>query len=131
MTGIHPNYTKASRLMLFLCIAGLIYFFLSNQYTTLSARNQILIPGLIIVFGGVTVYLLGKGYHWTKYVMLGFFIIGFIKPSTWTYLANLSMIDFVSVAFRTSINLWIIWLLFKVPNTIVLNEKGPDFSEPL
>ncbi|MFD2864271.1 hypothetical protein [Mucilaginibacter antarcticus] len=85
----------------------------------------------LMFFGGLNVYLLGKGYWWLKYAMSILFVLSYAKPSTWAYLAKLDTISLISTIFRTGINLWILWLLFKVPNQLTSNNKGPDLPEPL
>jgi hypothetical protein len=128
MPTVHPNYIKASNIVLLQAVIGLINYFLF--YSDMHIRHKILVPVFLIVFSGVIIYLLRIGTSWVKY----FFLIGFAlsngKPSNWAAMFNHGPIRIIITIIMLCISVWVLWLLFTIPNQQAPNKKGPDYPGP-
>ena len=130
MPTVHPNYIKASNLSLLLLIIGLTNFLLVVA-PQLSVGRGILVLAMMITLTGGMAYLLRKGIEWVKYVFLAIMILSHINRAEWASMLNGGIVRILSFIVVTGLSVWILWLLFTIPNQPIANKKGPDFSEPL
>jgi hypothetical protein len=64
MPTVHPNYIKASNIVLLQLLIALANYLL--YYNDIHIRHKILVPVVVIVFSGVMFYLLRIGTNWGK-----------------------------------------------------------------
>lgn len=128
MPTVHPNYVKASNIVLLQAVIGLVNYFLF--YSDMHIRHKTLVFVFLTVFSGVIIYLLRIGTSWMKY----FFLIGFAlsngKPSNWAAMFNHGPIRIVITIILLCISIWVLWLLFTIPNQQEPTKKAPVIRGP-
>lgn len=123
MPTVHPNYIKASNIVLLQLLITLVNYFL--YYNDLHAGHTIMLPVILMV------YLSRIGINWVKYVFLVSFILVNSKPANWAAMFNHGPLKVIWAITGMAIGIWLLWLLFTIPNQKLRNEKGPDIAGPL
>ncbi|MGF7082453.1 hypothetical protein [Mucilaginibacter sp. UYCu711] len=128
MPTVHPNYIKASKIVLLQLVIALVNFFL--YYNDMHARHKNYAPIAMIVVFGIVIYLLRIGINWVKY----FFLVGFAfvngKPANWAAMFTHGPLKIIWAITGMCISIWVLWLLFTIPNQQASNKKSPDYPGP-
>jgi hypothetical protein len=109
----HPNYVKASNLMLGTVALGFISILAFPSY--LSSTKNIIVSVLSIGFVVALSFLIRQRFDWVKYLILVLFVLGCTSlPFTIMHFAERPLLSSISIL-QIIMQLWALVLLFKVP----------------
>lgn len=120
---IHPNFIKASNLILFTGCLAIIQFLLVGQFTSLTIFGILFGVVIIVVLG----YLARQGYEWLKWVYIVLFVLGLkslivILPLLLKSNRSAAGIYVLHIIFQGLVVLF----LFKVPKQPVREPNEPQ-----
>src|SRR5439155_22845589 len=123
---IHPNFKKASNLIIGTVGLGLINLFLSRD--TLSyGKNLFIVVFIKIIIAGLG-YLVRRGYRWIKYLFLVLTVLGLTEIlSIINNLTQKPIVEVINIA-QTIMQIWTVVLLFKVPKSMANNSTEQTHS---
>ena len=120
---IHPNFIKASNLILFTGCLSIIQFLLVGPFTSLMIFGSLFGVVLIVVLA----YLARQGYEWLKWVYVVFFGFGLkslvvVLPLLLKSNLIASGVYILHIVFQGLVALY----LFKVPKQSVIEPTEPQ-----
>ncbi|WP_219337359.1 hypothetical protein [Pontibacter populi] len=119
---MHPNFIKASNLLLVTVGLGLLNIFFSHE--TLSSVQNISVASASILFVAALAYFARRGKKWFKYLFLVVMILGVLGlPFIVLNFMNNPIVGFINIV-QTILQVWAAVLLFKVPKHSAL-EPNP------
>ncbi|KGO84820.1 hypothetical protein Q765_19610 [Flavobacterium rivuli WB 3.3-2 = DSM 21788] len=112
MASVHPNYIKASDLLLINTVLTIPNVFLSPRNFATPLAISVLIA--VIVFQIVIAIAIRNGVAWIKYLILVLFLIGLFEISTFVKIFLETPIIGVINIIQTLLQIAAIVLLFKI-----------------
>ena len=124
---IHSNFIKSSNLIFGTVGLGLINFFFSSDI--LNSGKNVAIATITLLFIIGIGFLVRRGKHWVKYLLLILTILGLIGiPFIINNILEKPIVGIINIA-QTIMQLWAMILLFQVPKAATddfLNNNSVD-----
>ena len=128
----HPNFKKASNLLLVTVVLGLIKLFFSRSEMAHGTLNEQLVQNFMLYalcslgFMMVLAVLIRFGVGWLKYILLIFSLFGILDVPVAIMTVRLTPVTSSITLVVFALGVWVLILLFRIPkgtNTNTANEN--------
>ncbi len=126
MQQVHPNYIKASKILLLQMAVAIVSYFLYRN--DIHVKHSFLVPFVMAMFWALLFYLVRTGVSWVKYILLFGFAWAHTRPSNWAAIFEHGPLRVVMAIIGICISIWVIWLLFTIPKQQAPNDEPRALS---
>ncbi|QKJ28554.1 hypothetical protein HQ865_01865 [Mucilaginibacter mali] len=125
---VHPDYIKASNLILITLVLSVISSFFTPNIGIVTPLMKIGVVILSIIINGLIAYFIRRGSETVKYILLILLLFGLASIPMMISLFKTRPVSSIISLVLMAIQVWVIVILFKIPkhNISYKPERGPD-----
>lgn len=127
LQSVHPNYIKASNLILITLVLSVISSFFTPNTGIVTPLLKIGVVVLGIIINGLIAYFIRRGSETVKYILLILLLFGLAGIPMMIAVFKTKPVSCVISLLLMAIQVWVIVILFNIPkrNNTYRPERGP------